>query len=162
MIGAIKLVIMSDSHGDFRSVYEIVERHINEKCIFIHLGDGAREVEDLRMLYTNIDLRSVSGNCDFYSMDPTEAEICHDGKKVFFTHGHTYGVKYSDRELKNAARARGASLVIHGHTHIPKEDYDDGLYVLCPGSVSRNRTGGSSYAVVEVGAAGVLTNIIKL
>ncbi|MBQ3049922.1 MAG: metallophosphoesterase family protein [Oscillospiraceae bacterium] len=81
---------------------------------------------------------------------------------MFFTHGHTYGVKYSDRELKNAARARGASLVIHGHTHIPKEDYDDGLYILCPGSVSRNQTGGSSYAVVEVGKAGILTNIIML
>ena len=79
-----------------------------------------------------------------------------------FTHGHTCGVKYSDRELRNMARERGAAIVIHGHTHIPKEDYDDGLYILCPGSVSRNQTGGSSYAVVEMGAAGILMNIIKL
>ncbi|MBQ3049921.1 MAG: metallophosphoesterase family protein [Oscillospiraceae bacterium] len=83
MLGAIKLIIMSDSHGDFRSTNQIIQRHINEKCIFLHLGDGARDVEDLRMLYPNIDLRSVSGNCDFYSMDPTEAELCHGDKRCF-------------------------------------------------------------------------------
>jgi len=162
MVNALKLIIMSDSHGDFRSADMVVQRHKEEKCIFLHLGDGIREIEELRMLYPEIDLRSVAGNCDFSSSDPITEEICFADKTVVFTHGHEYNVKFTDKEILAMATSRGASLVVHGHTHIPREKYIDGLYLLCPGSVSRNLIGSSSYAVVEVGKEGILINIMKV
>ena len=162
MNDSLKLIVFSDSHGDFGALDKIILRHRAKRCVFVHLGDGAREVEDLRMLYPEIDLRFVPGNCDFYCAEPDVGELEFDGCKAVFTHGHTYGVKFGDDRLIEMARARGASLLLHGHTHVPRETYEDGLYILCPGSVSRNLTGGASYAVAEIGKQGVLTKIMRL
>ena len=162
MNDSLKLIVFSDSHGDFNALDRIILRHRAERCVFIHLGDGAREVEDIRMLYPEIDLRFVPGNCDFGSTEPYVGELEFGGCRAVFTHGHICGVKFGDEKIIAMARARGASLLMHGHTHIPREEYGEGLHILCPGSVSRNRTGGASYAVAEIGKHGVLTNIVKL
>lgn len=162
MNNSLKLIVFSDSHGDFFSVDKIIRKHLAENCVFLHLGDGAREVEDLRMLYPNIDLRFVPGNCDFFCTEPDIGEIEFGGCKAVFTHGHLFGVKYDDEKIISMARTRGASLLLHGHTHIPRAEYDSGLHILCPGSISRNNYGSSTYAVAEIGKYGVLTNIIDL
>ncbi len=162
MNDSLKLIVFSDSHGDFAALDSVVRRHLAEPGVFIHLGDGAREVEELRMLYPNIDLRFVPGNCDFYCTEPDVGEIKFGGCRAVFTHGHTRGVKLCDDNIVALARSRGASLLMHGHTHLPRAEYDGGLHILCPGSVSRNVYGGATYAVVEIGRHGVLTNIIRL
>ena len=77
-----------------------------------------------------------------------------------FTHGHTYNVKYTLSQLKSAARSNGADIVLYGHTHVAKTEYDDGLYVMNPGSISHPREGAPSYGVVEISSAGVFLNII--
>jgi len=159
---SLKLIVFSDSHGDFRALDRLIQKHLGERCVFLHLGDGHREVEDLRMLYPAIDLRFVPGNCDFSCGEPPVGELEYGSCRAVFTHGHLFGAKYHDDELLALAHSRGASLLMHGHTHIPREEYTEGVHILCPGSVSRNLTGGASYAVAEIGRHGVLTNILKL
>lgn len=55
-----------------------------------------------------------------------------------------------------AAKERGADVLLYGHTHVPMTDYEDGLYILNPGSL---RSG--TYGVVDLSGAGVVLNIIR-
>ena len=40
-----------------------------------------------------------------------------DGIKIFFTHGHKWGVKYSTDRLFYKAKEIGAQIALFGHTH---------------------------------------------
>ena len=74
------------------------------------------------------------------------------------THGHLYGVKSDLTRVVYAARERNADLLLYGHTHIPVTDYEDGLYILNPGSIH----GGGTYGVVDLSPAGVVLNIVRV
>lgn len=47
--------------------------------------------------------------------------------------------------------------MLFGHTHQPLTEYDDGLYMLNPGSLH----GGGTYGVLDITAAGVVMNIVE-
>ena len=80
------------------------------------------------------------------------------GKRFFFTHGHLYDAKLGLYRLVCAARERKADLLLFGHTHQPLTDYDDGLYILNPGSLSGS---GGTYGTVDITPAGVVLNIVR-
>ena len=46
-----RAVVFSDSHGDYDVLERIMERHRENAELFIHLGDGERELEYLRYSY---------------------------------------------------------------------------------------------------------------
>ena len=58
------------------------------------------------------------------------------------------------------ARKQGADIDLFGHTHIGFTRYEDGLYLMNPGSLSR--AGEHSYGVIDLCDGGVFTNIIHL
>ncbi|MBQ7677334.1 MAG: hypothetical protein IJT32_03790, partial [Lachnospiraceae bacterium] len=37
---SLKLIVFSDSHGDFRALDRLIQKHLGERCVFLHLGDG--------------------------------------------------------------------------------------------------------------------------
>ena len=76
----------------------------------------------------------LGGNCDWGASLPDDEEIEREGVKLFAAHGHLYQVKLGEGELLAAARRRGAKIVLYGHTHVPDNRYEDGLYILSPGS----------------------------
>lgn len=151
-----KILVFSDSHGSPGYMQEAMARHRTADAV-IFLGDGERDAEGLRALYPETAFYIVRGNCDFGSAAPDELVLDLDGARIFCTHGHNYGVKYDYYRAVCAARARKANLLLFGHTHQPLEMYDDGLYILNPGSASGYR---ASYAMADVSPAGILTNII--
>lgn len=151
-----KLLVFSDSHGSPGYMQEAISRHRTADAV-IFLGDGARDIESMRALYPEKAFYIVRGNCDFGADTPERLVLDLDGARIFCTHGHNYGVKYDVYKAVCAARAEKANLLLFGHTHQPLNMYDDGLYILNPGSVSDYR---ASYAVVDVSPAGILTNII--
>ena len=69
------------------------------------------------------------------------------GKRIMMVHGDRYGVKSGLARLISAACARGADIVLYGHTQIPFECYlpageseygislEKPLYVFNPGSI---------------------------
>lgn len=57
------------------------------------------------------------------------------GKRILALHGHTRFVKHGFQMLEEEAERLHADLVLHGHTHIPRTEYKNGIYYLCPGSV---------------------------
>ena len=59
-----RAVVFSDSHGDYDVLERIMERHRDNAELFIHLGDGERELEYLRFVYDEKKILFVRGNCD--------------------------------------------------------------------------------------------------
>ncbi|MBQ7540802.1 MAG: metallophosphoesterase [Clostridia bacterium] len=144
-----KILVLSDTHGDVWSLREIFSRERGYSLV-IHLGDGERDVAPFFPM-PGVPLLQVRGNCDFYSDLPTEICAEEGGKRIFCTHGHMQNVKYGDSMLRRVARDKKADIALYGHTHVPVQEYDDGLYVCNPGSVHSG-----DYAVLEIVPQGVM------
>lgn len=156
-----RIVVISDSHGHGSIVDRIIRRESQAEVV-IFLGDVTSDIEDFTYEYTDKKFYIVSGNCDRFSSYPFSDVALIDNVKVFFTHGHTLGVKMGLGALKQAARQQDCKIALYGHTHIPIIKYDDGLYVVNPGSCSRSREGGNSYAVIDIRDNGILPSIIRI
>lgn len=141
-----KLLVVSDVHGDYQRLCDAVEAEKDADAV-IFLGDGLAQAEMLQDEYPALRVYTVRGNCDYASFSPAEALCAFDGVLVFYTHGHTYGVKSGLSELSCAGRARQAQLVLYGHTHIPRLQEDDGVVLFNPGALSGPR---ASYGVVTL------------
>lgn len=155
-----RIIVLSDTHGNAHSLYEIVTDRMEEADMFIHLGDGERETDDIRTLFPDLKFCQVRGNCDFASQLPITDIITAAGKKIMLTHGHTFQVKYSLYHLKSSAREQNADIILYGHTHQSYTEYEDGLYIMNPGSPVQPRGGSASYGVIDITDAGIVLNII--
>lgn len=154
-----RILVISDSHKRGDIVEKIIKREKDATDIFF-LGDITSDIEDFTYLYTDRRFHIVSGNCDF--MSPYRAsDICTiGGVRIFFTHGHTLGVKYGIERLKSTAIDNNCTVALYGHTHVSRISYEDGLYIVNPGSCSCSREGGNSYAVIDITKGGIMP-IIK-
>ena len=154
-----RLLVFSDCHGDKASILAALERHPDANTI-LFLGDGMRDMEFIEDQYSNKIFYKVSGNCDLASMEPLTRLLEFGGKRIMMTHGHEYHVKFGRREAEYTARRNGCDLLLFGHTHQPFTDYDDGLYMMNPGSVNRGNS--HTYGVVDIVNDGIFCNIVKL
>lgn len=158
-----KIIVMSDSHGNKAALDRIFERTAETGDVFIHLGDGERELDRIRGEYPTLDIRHVAGNCDYGSMSPNADIVMAGDVKILFTHGHMYGVKYGTETIRSIARDRGCHVVLFGHTHCRYESYEDGIYILNPGSCSMPRDFNKpSFGTVSITPQGIITNITEL
>lgn len=152
-----RILVVSDTHGDARSLWRAIEAQPTARVV-IHLGDGAREAEDISRRYPDREVYLVRGNCDLGAADlPFCREEILGGRRIFLTHGHLYEVKMGLLRLDYAARERRADLVLFGHTHQPMTRYEDGLYWMNPGSLSHTGT----YGVVDLTPSGIMTNLVE-
>ncbi len=156
-----RIIVMSDSHRNFNNVLRVVERH-PDADLFIHLGDGEREFEEVQSLYPGRRYMSVAGNCDFGSTAKNTDLVKLSGKKALVTHGNGYFVKNGLSQLKNAARSCRADVVLFGHTHVAYEEFDSGMYLMNPGSLSVSRDGAPSYGILDITDKGIMTNIVEV
>lgn len=148
---------MSDSHRATGNLFEIVEKHINTTNLFIFLGDGENDFDDVLALYPDLKYERVSGNCDWYSTYPLYKSITAQGKKIFFSHGHPFHVKFGYDEIIRAARTEKADICLFGHTHNQYTNYDDGLYIMNPGAVRDGK-----YGMIDITKSGIMLIPAKL
>lgn len=164
-------LVVSDSHGRADLLARAYERARPDVVLF--LGDGQR---DLNVIPDEVTLRAVRGNCDW--SNALNAPLLRveqiAGYRIFMTHGHEYGVKWSIEDAVISAAAEQADVLLYGHTHIPFEKtYLAGakcgktvlkkpLLVLCPGSVGEPPDGIPSFATLTLAPAGVLAGFGKL
>lgn len=159
-----KCLCFSDSHGRLDLIVRALNIHRDSEVVFF-LGDGLSDISHFVMTDTSRTWLCVRGNCDIgasllgNTVRKTEAITILD-KKIVYTHGDLYAVKYSKGELLALAKENGADIVLFGHTHIPHESYvsDDcgkGVHFFNPGSV-----GGvgaiASYGIINLTDKGVL------
>ncbi len=163
-----KIVVMSDSHGDRRNVEKILSKH-DDAAMFIHLGDGEREMHALLLSRPQLNgcLHYLQGNCDSgFLISGTRSELILTlpyGHRIFAAHGHSYQVKFGTGRIRQEAKANNADIVLYGHTHVRECSYDNGIYIINPGSVGCPRDGKPPcYAVIDISESGVMPNLIAL
>lgn len=157
-----RIVVVSDTHGDFKSLERLVERQKARTDLFLHLGDGEREIAGLLALHPSLPLSAVRGNCDTGSSAPESRIVDAQGVLILMTHGHERRVKYSLDFLKESARGSGARIALFGHTHSQFYEYDNGLYTMNPGSLSQPRGSKAGYGVIEIRSGQILCNLVAL
>lgn len=158
-----KIIVFSDSHGYSINLDKVIKMH-QDANMFIHLGDGEIEFQNLVTMYPHLKMYHVAGNCDYNSLHPNELILNADFNiKIFATHGHRYYVKYSLEAIKSSAIENGCQIALFGHTHERFNSYEDGLYIMNPGSISCPRdTNKPSYGIIDISKAGIITNIVDV
>lgn len=155
-----RIIVISDTHGNAGALQNVVFDRRRDADLFIHLGDGLREAEEVVRMYPEKKFLLVPGNCDFGSVLPREGETEARGKRVYYTHGDLFGVKYGLGRMIAQARLAHADVALYGHTHVPYTSYEDGLYIMNPGSLGHPRDGGPTYGVIDITDAGIVLNVV--
>lgn len=151
-----RILVVSDTHRDRYALRRAILAQPTAEAV-IHLGDGADEAEEMKLNFPEKMFLLVRGNCDWGSTLPPEGVAEFAGKRIFYTHGYTYNVKYGMYEAVSAARAKKADVLLFGHTHNATTEYENGLYIMNPGSLSGS-TG--TYGTLDITPAGIVTNIV--
>ena len=160
-----KIIVFSDSHGRCDKMTNIISG-FKEKAYapdyIVHLGDYMRDAKILQKQFPEIPVLYVYGNGE-YSLEGNdyEKEVEIGGKKIFILHGHTKNVRFSIDTLKMVAGQKKYDMILYGHTHEPMETCHNGTHIVCPGSISRDRSGkGESYCMVDITGKDICANII--
>ncbi|HPA62882.1 MAG TPA: YfcE family phosphodiesterase [Spirochaetota bacterium] len=123
-----KVVIISDSHGNKKSFERIIAESLPDILIFC--GDG---FSDIPSDFSG-KLYAVRGNTDNVYAD-NEISICVSNMNIFITHGEGYSVKSGLDHIRLRAKALGADVVFFGHTHEQVYLNSGGIRLINPGSV---------------------------
>lgn len=145
-----RILIVSDTHRKHANLEYVLEK-VKPLDLMIHLGD-AEGAEDYIEAIADCPVEIIAGNNDFFSRLEKESELQIGKYRVFLTHGHYYYVSVGMEHLCAEAKARGADIVMYGHTHRPCIEYVGDLVVLNPGSISYPRQEGRkpSYIIMEI------------
>lgn len=160
-----RIIVLSDSHGDYFRVCDLFDRYAARADAVIHLGDGLREYYAAADCFPGPAYLAVRGNCDFPSDagDAPDFDCRHlGGYRIFFTHGHLFSVKGGTSELWRAGREREADILLYGHTHTARIEYRDGVYLINPGAVSHCHTTPPGFLMLDLTEKGIMPNRIEL
>ncbi len=157
-----RIIVISDTHRNYRVLRKIVEKHVHDAKLFLFAGDGERELDEVKMEFSAQSFYSVRGNCDFASMEPVSRIVMAGDVRILLTHGDRYGVKSGTGALLSAARENNAQIAVFGHTHVAHCAYEQGVYLLNPGSPSSPRAGRASYGIVDITKTGIVPFIVEL
>ncbi len=155
-----RILVASDTHGRKRALYDLLYMH-KEADWLLFLGDGVRDVEDIAEQFPHISCHWVRGNNDWHKTEENIPLIWQGtiaGKRILMTHGHMQEVKFGEERLLNMAHAARADILLYGHTHRPIDRYEDGMYILNPGSLGYDGT----YGIIDIMPNGISTHIASL
>lgn len=160
-----RIVVISDTHGNSYALESVIMRNTDADWI-IHLGDGERELDNFILSHQRLapKIIHVAGNCDFDSLSEDYFVLPLLGHKLLATHGHLYGVGGSLDKVKALASANECDIILFGHTHERYQSYEDGFYIMNPGSASIPRDGSKpSFGHIDITPEGdVVTNIVNV
>lgn len=141
-----KVVVFSDAHGNKEAIKRILEFNPDAEYI-ISLGDSELKHNFLQ----DLDIIAIKGNYPRDGGFVYESILEVEGKRLFLTHGHKYGVSTDMRKLLAKGMETEVDLVLYGHTHIPKFDNVAGVFYINPGSIGSPRSkNASSYLILNI------------
>lgn len=142
-----KIVVLSDVHYEKDQAKKVIEKHRKDANLFVFLGDGIDNFEDLTVFDSKIRTVAVKGNWDYDSNADVYELFDFCGKKIFCTHGNLYDVDLGLNRLKQTAKEKCADICLYGHTHTAHCENDDGLLVLNPGAITTK----GEYCILDFG-----------
>lgn len=129
-----KLVVMSDTHGDAEVIERVKSYHTDAQSV-IHCGDS-----ELPFTHPSLHgVERVKGNCDADPDFLDELIFQLADERIYVTHGHLYDVKNSPMKLVYRAKEVGATIVCFGHSHVLGAEMIDGTLFVNPGSLLKPR-----------------------
>lgn len=156
-----RIIVISDTHGNVNAIESVFLRN-HDADLFIHLGDGERDLDSFlcgNPEYTDKTVH-VCGNCDIGSLSPGFVVLPVFGHKIFATHGHLFAVKNDLEIIKKNARLNCCDIILYGHTHTRFNKQEDGFYILNPGSACCPYDGTNpSFGHIDIFYSGIVTNI---
>jgi uncharacterized protein len=160
-----RIAVISDTHGNVDGASLILST-VAAVDLVVHLGD---HIADIWALAADLPcpVVGVLGNEDRAEPGPSELVIPAAGTALLAVHGHLFDLNpYLPKEiwearmdeLVAAAKRRGASAVLFGHTHRPHLEKRDGIVLVNPGDIY---PGGefSSLAVLTVTRADIAAEV---
>ena len=139
---SLRIFVLADTHN---RVPERVKEMAKGADEIWHLGDVCAEaiLDELRAIGPRITL--VRGNCDSNFEWPVVIDLVRGGLKFRLQH------------IPPAHPPNDVDVVLHGHTHVPRNERRENVLFLNPGCVTRpNR--GAPPSVAWLGFAGRKTN----
>lgn len=149
-----KVLIVSDSHGRRVHLNQAI-KEVGTIDLLIHLGDFEENELNIETSVT-CEVAMVPGNNDYYSSLKKEQLLRIGSHTVLLTHGHYYNLYKGIDELKMAAKSKGATIVMFGHTHTPLIDLSTEIIAINPGSISLPRQSDRkpTYIIMEINYKG--------
>lgn len=132
-----RIAVISDTHDRYPA--GLPERLKDADEIW-HLGDVCAPTTLVEFEQLGPPLRVVIGNCDSYSAWPVTLDLERGGVRFHLVH------------IPPRQTPRGAQVVLHGHTHVPRDETDPtGVRWLNPGCITRpNRGSAASFAWLQI------------
>jgi putative phosphoesterase len=131
-----RIAVLSDTHD--RMPASLPPRLAAADEIW-HLGDVCDPSVLVVIEQLGRPLRVVLGNCDSHFAWPLDLTLERGGVMFYLTH------------IPPSRAPRGVQVVLHGHTHLPRDEVIGGVRWLNPGCISQPRGLPPSFAWLEVG-----------
>lgn len=142
MAKSLRLLVLADTHNHLPLHLSDLAGGADE---IWHLGDvcAASLLETLREVGPPVTV--VRGNCDSNLDWPLISDLERNGVRFRLIH------------IPPARAPENRDVLLHGHTHVPRDEMLGGVRFLNPGCVTRpNRGAPPSAASLEIGANGEL------
>lgn len=121
-----RIAVIADTHD--RLPVDLAERLRGAGEIW-HLGDVCAPDTLAELESLGVPLRVVRGNCDAHPW-PVALDLVREGHRAHLVH------------IPPRRPPAGAELVLHGHTHVPRDETDPlGVRWLNPGCITRPNRG---------------------
>ena len=143
MAQPLRVFVLADTHNRLPANIEALAKDADE---IWHLGDVCDPgiLETIEKIGPPVTV--VRGNCDSNSDWPLVADLERNGVRFRLVHIPP------DRSPVNL------DVLLHGHTHVPRNERREGVLFLNPGCVTRpNRGSPASVANLDLGPDGKLT-----
>jgi len=136
MARILRILVLADTHNKLPK--KILDLAADADEIW-HLGDVCEPtiLDDLRAIGPRVSV--VRGNCDWNSEWPLVVDLKRDGLKFRLQH------------IPPDVPPDDVDVVLHGHTHVPRNEKRGGVLFLNPGCVTRPNQGSpASVAWLEI------------
>lgn len=143
-----KIFVLADTHNKFPEKISTVAKDADE---IWHLGDVCSEwvLDELRAIGPPVTV--VRGNCDSNFNWPIVVDLVRAGKRFRLQH------------IPPPRPPDDVDVVLHGHTHVPRNERLGRVLFLNPGCVTRpNRGAGPSVAWLQIGDGKIDWKLIPL
>ena len=141
--GALRIFVLADTHDRLPRNLETLAQAADE---IWHLGDVCAPSLLFEIERLGLPLTIVCGNCDANFAWPPVVDLQRNGVRFRLVH------------IPPARAPENVDVLLHGHTHVPRNERREGTVWLNPGCVTRpNRGAPASIATLEIAADGKLS-----
>jgi len=132
----VRIAVIADTHNRLPSS---VRAELTSADEIWHLGDICSKdlLKELRALGPTV--HAIGGNCDPRGLAPETLTLERSGFSFYLVHEPPHAVP------------PGTNFVLHGHTHVPRDETISGVHYLNPGSVGKPNHGApASFAWLDL------------